>query len=79
MRRSRSNLYDKIEIPTSPELLKMYMNEGLGIEEATKRADELHRTMDNMGRAEARFWKYVRENENTAGLCPETTDERSVL
>lgn len=75
MHRSRSTTYDRIEVPKTSELLEMYLKQGMDLPEATEKANEIHRAMDDMGRSEARFWKKVRTNEQTAGLEPELPKE----
>ena len=70
MPRRRHNRYDHLEVPSSPEVYTMCIAEGMSKEDATKKAKEIHDFLDNSGRAEARFWAKVRDNEETAGLNP---------
>ena len=78
MSRQHRTRYDILEVPSELVLYDMYIAEGFEEEEARKKAKEIHNFLNHAVMAEARFWKRVRENEETSGLNPET-DERSIL
>ena len=76
MSRKHIGRYDNLVVPSEPELYKMYRDEGLESAMAHKKAKEIHDFLNYSVMVEARFWRRVRDNEETAGLEPDIDDRR---
>jgi len=72
MPRTRRSTYDRVDIYTEPQLIAMYIKEGMTLQDAKIKAKFLHRELNTYAERESYFWKKVRANENTVGLDVET-------
>jgi hypothetical protein len=68
MPRQHRTRYDIFKVPSGPELKAIYLKEGLSDEEATQKAQKLHDEINKAVVTETRFWKKVRDHEDTVGL-----------